>query len=296
LCRITDTDKIKASKFPYGLEIWNVPLEYALNLVGNEPALITYCFWKKYAVHAEPLIRAGVPMVVHDPAEFHSDELELFKRLRYRPIVIRDRNVRGLKALGVESTYIPHPYATSPTVPMPKVYRALCLARVDFRKRTHWIVTANKALSESKQCHLYGEVNRIYEYHQLRKEHPDWKQWYHGQFPDRLGAAVELFGGAEYAVDLTHIQGDGGGTQYTFFEAWNAGIPLVLNRAWETGVTDEVRDGDSCVMVNNADELVEVLNTNPKNFAGIVEGGTRIMHAHGNDVAMLYAEQAIRRP
>lgn len=291
LWRVGKTPEPRASTFPYGLPLWTCSQEHAYELARSEPSIIVYCFWNKCGDQAIPLIELGVPMVVHDPAEFHDDELALMRRLKYRPLVIRTANVVGLAERGIEALYMPHPYMPSPVPRLPKIMHGLSLARVDFRKRTHFIVEANETLApEGKAVHLYGEMNRIYEYHQLRQLHPEWRRWYHGEFPDKFGQATRMFAGARYAVDLTQIAGDGGGTQYTFFEAWNAGIPLVLNKAWETGEHDEVKDGDSCVMVKDAKELIDVLRRPPADFAHVVEGGRRLMQAHAPAVVEQYME------
>lgn len=294
LYKITD-GKLSPSAprpFPYGIPIYSVSQERAYELAEWGPSLITYCFWSKCSTYAKALLDQGVPMVVHDPAEFHDDEIDLMKKRSIQPLVIRKSNVAGLKALGVQARYVPHPFVpTSLSMRTTKIWHALSLARIDFRKRTHVIIEANKTLDrERKSVHLYGEVNRVYEFHQLRKLFPDWKRWYHGEFPDKLGASTRMFSTANFAVDLTHITGDGGGTQYTFFEAWDAGIPLVLNRAWETGKEDEVRDGDACVMVKDAAELVNVLRRPVDSFGAIVEGGRRIVQQHSPAVVSEYLE------
>lgn len=282
----------RAIDFPYGLRAYAVSAQYMKHVASSAPSIIAYCFWKKHAADAKPLIEMGVPMVVHDPAEFHDDELTLFKSIGYSPIVIRKANVTGLRELGVSARYLPHPFVPTKVPSTLKVVHALSLARIDFRKRSHVIIEASKILDrEEKGVLLYGEINRIYEFHQLRKLHPDWRRWYRGEFPDRFGQATLMFSTARFAVDLTHIQGDGGGTQYTFFEAWNAGIPLVLNRAWAHDHEDEVVDGDSCVMVDGANELVEVLRRPADSFARIVEGGARLLREHAPEtVGPLYLD------
>lgn len=269
--------------FKYGLTITTVDLGTARQLACTDRSLIAYAFWKKEKVNAAALMALGTKLIIHDPAEFHDDEMDFMKSIDHRPLVIRKRNVTGLKAHGIAATYVPHPYVpTEVDRAVEKKHHAICIARVDFRKRSHWIIEANKRLPGDHHVHLYGEMNRIYEYHQLRKEHPDWRNWYGGMFPDVEGAAVRLNLTAGRAVDLTHIKGDGGGTQYTFFEAWNAGIPLILNRAWATGPDDEVRDGDCCHMVHDVDGLVEALKAPVAEYDYILEGGKRILAAHSN--------------
>ena len=207
------------------------------------------------------------------------------KAARTRVGVIRTANAKPLIDRGLNVHVMPHPYCPSPVPMAPSVltYHAISVARVDARKRTDVIVAANKIVSPDRACHLYGEISRIYEYHSLRQKHPDWRRWYHGEFADLEGEAVRLTRQARVAVDLTEIKGDGGGTQYCFFEAWNADVPLVLNAGWAVDPrTDEVKDGDSCIMVRTAEDLAEVLkmDTGCHLMKRAIAGGRARLEAH----------------
>ena len=266
--------------FRYGLPITTIDIGMACSLAESNPSLIVYAFWKRQGNYARQLMQCGVPLVIHDPAEFHDAEMDFIKTIGHTPIVIRKRNVIGLREYGIDATYAPHPYVREAAVEHTNKCHAVSLARIDFRKRSHWLVEANKLLPPDMAIQMHGEISRIYEYHQLRKWHPDWRQWYHGEFDDRFGEAVRLTAEAKIAVDLTHIDGDGGGTQYTFFEAWDAGVPLILNAAWATGPDDEVRDGDSCVMVKDSAELANAVRRPIDEYASIMAGANRVLTNH----------------
>lgn len=278
--------------FPGGETIHTVTLQAALALARTDSSLISYCFWPKAGQYAQPLLRAGVPLVVHDPAEFKDEPLEFMRAYGIKPIVIRKTNATGLAKLGVESTYIPHPYtpAVLPRPPWLKEMHGISLARVDGRKRTETIVAANKMLPTELAVRIYGNIVRVYEYHVLRKKHPEWRQWYGGQFPSHWGAAVQLAIKARFSVDMTGLVGDGGGTQYTFFESWNAGIPLILSREW-LAHDGECKEGENCLAAGSAEELAALLRTEPRQHAGIVAGGRGIMAAHAPEqVVPIYEE------
>ena len=265
--------------FAYGLTSRTVTMEQARTIARTTPSLIAYCFWKKMNAPCSVLLRMGVPIVMHDPAEFYQEWADIMRRFDGKALVIRKRNIRGLRELGVDSVYVPHPYAPSGVQQALFEHNAVSIARVDFRKRTHVICQANRIVGPDLAVRLYGEMNRIYVYHQLSKQFPEWRQWYHGMFDDRVGEAVEIARSARLVVDLTAIKGDGGGTQYTFFEAWEADRTLVLNKAWFTSNRDEVREGVNCLAIGNAQELADVLRSQDEHEK-VREGGRRTLKAH----------------
>jgi hypothetical protein len=72
---------------------------------------------------------------------------------------------------------------------------------------------------------------------------------------------VKLAADGQVVVDLSAISGDGGGTQYSFLECWDAGRPLVLNSRWITGnaAHDEV-NGAVAAVVDDAEQLAALLS------------------------------------
>lgn len=285
--------KSSVSTFPTGIPVVTMTPRDATILARSSKSLITYCFWKKNGHEAERLMELGVPMVIHDPAEFLPPALEAMRKHSKvsKTIVIRDANKVGLAEHGIDSTFIPHPYVAVEVPPVVPKWNGLCLARIDGRKRTEKLVEANKMLPTSKAIHMMGSMNRIYEYHDLRQKHPDWKRWYGGKFDSHFGAAVELFAKARFAVDFTGLVGDGGGTQYTFFEAWNAGVPLVLSNEW-LQFDGPVKDGDNCIGVDGPEELAGVMRNDPALYAHVVEGGRALVRKHSPGLVIPLYEQA----
>jgi hypothetical protein len=281
----------RSASFMAGLSIHTVTLPDAHTMCQSDPSLITYCFWPKSGMYAKPLLREGVPLVIHDPAEFLPEATETMRKFGTKPIVIRKTNVAGLGKHGINSTFIPHPYTPAPPSPgIGKDMHAVSLARVDGRKRTETIVAANKLLPPERTVRIFGNINRIYEFHVLRKKHPEWRKWYGGTFPTHWGAAVQLAERANFSVDMTGIPGDGGGTQYTFFETWNAGVPLVLSREWlaHEGVCKE---NVNCLAAGSAEELAAVLRSNPDFCSNVVDGGRAVLKQHAPEtVVPIYEE------
>jgi len=65
-------------------------------------------------------------------------------------------------------------------------------------------------------------------------------------------------------VDLTYIPEDGGGSQYSFMEAWDAGAVNVIHRDW-LRYRGEMVDDANCLTVQNAQELADLVKLVGKN-------------------------------
>ena len=63
----------------------------------------------------------------------------------------------------------------------------------------------------------------------------------------------------KFNVDMTIIRGDGGGTQYTWLEAWSAGCIPIINIEWLLEEPDDMIPGYNCIAVAGAEELAEIL-------------------------------------
>jgi hypothetical protein len=141
---------------------------------------------------------------------------------------------------------------------------AVAFSRVDWDKGTHIILEANNLLPADKQVQIYGAINRFYSYQKLDKIDPDWERNYHGGWPAKssLWHGVQLAASAHVSVDLSSISGDGGGTQYSFLESFDAKTPLILNEKWLTGdpELDEVEPAIAGT-VSNSVELADMLSS-----------------------------------
>ena len=236
--------------FGYSAITLNAPgmIEFARLYKG----VITCLAYSKHETLAEQLLTL-LPVVIHDPTEYSNRNTGIMRYLHQQPVITIRASVCGaLNELSVPAQYIPHPYAPAF---MGDTIRAGAIShsRLDWDKHTEIIIAANAKLTTP--IDIYGALNRIYEYHELRKVDPDWKRFYKGAF---TVPPVGLLHGYNWSVDMSAIAGDGGGTQYTFFEAWDAGCGLVLNERW-FDMPGELEPGIHCVTANDADSLADAV-------------------------------------
>lgn len=250
---ITKGKKISTREY-YGITINRLPENLIITIAKHSPSIITYCFWKENWQLATKLIKMNVPMVMHDPAEFHTEWIEIAKKYG-KYVVIRDKNRKNLNEYGIQSQFIPHPYVSTEIRNVGNKL-AVCAARIDFRKHTSIVCEYNDIYDEP--IDLYGEVNRMYDYLILQKKFPSWKANYKGTIPTTLHQQAQIISGYRYAIDLTAIKQDGGGTQYCFLEAWNAGCLLILNKKWDCA-NSILEDRKNCIYIEDVKELAYVL-------------------------------------
>jgi hypothetical protein len=265
IVRIGKRSYAKPRSFGRGMNFYYASLKDAVSWATQAPSIVTVAA-PKMAVEANALVEAGCRMVVHDPTELkgrHHDDT--IKSSRH-PIIIASLPLEPLIAnRGGESVFLPHPYTSigvgiDANVPAERPNHATCTSRVDFDKNTDLVIAANALLPPDKRIAIYGGLNRLYAFHKLNTLYPNWKQDYRGEFDaDNLWSGSLIAREGYYAVDMSTIAGDGGRTQYTFLEAWDAGATTVLNRQWLTGdaVVDEVQEAS--LFVRDAEELTATL-------------------------------------
>ncbi len=284
LIRITKRSERTFRTFRPGVKYQNLSLAAATNLARSIPSMITFSIWKQYETEICTLLDAGSGIVVHDPAEFRGEFFDAISDAHIRPATIRKINRRALRKAGLDPIFIPHPYVTDakrciPIHKRPK--HAVSLSRIDFRKHIEIIIDANKHLPEGKRVEIAGDENRRYTHFKLDVDTPGWREDHIGSFPDGLWAGVHLAKKYKFVVDMTEIKGDGGGTQYTFFEAWNAGCALVLNKAWLLKKNNVLEPDRHAIFVQYSDELAErLLAPIPRDLK---YGGRKLLEQHSPD-------------
>jgi hypothetical protein len=286
--KIRKTSSAKPKQFTHNLTCYSIDVEHAENLARNEPTIIVCTYWKQYAAEIVRLLRAGASIILHDPTEYASGLFDAIKACGTRTVCIRQRNVENLREFGVKSKFIMHPYIRA-RVPTKRGYvkwNAVSYSRVDFDKHTEIIVEANKLLPPESRVAIFGELNRIYAFHKLDKDTPEWRNEYHGTFPMDPWAAVGLARQANFVVDMSAIKGDGDGSQYTFLEAWDAGTPLLLNAKWINRGDGEMQRGENCEAVEDGRQLAAMLEWEPSElaFARLPKGGEQSLLQHAPDV------------
>ena len=221
-------------------------------------------------------------IVLHDPAELKSDVV--YSVLEYQPkvIVIRTTNL-GMIPGAKNVHFVPHPYV--PTYchyeEGHRGWRCISISRVDFDKNTDILLDANRLGSNIK---IFGFENRIYTRFNLIPDYPEWEQS-KGHFEKGETSAVDLCRRSDFVADMSTISGDGGGTQYTFLEAMDAGSTLILNKGWirDGGV---MTPGTNCLAILDGRQLNGLLDNSDAGFPwgseldDIRESGFELVRKH----------------
>lgn len=275
LLRIGNKTEKKFRSWGRGISYQNVSLLDAVNIAFENKTIIT-ATTQKFDKETEALVNVGATVILHDPTELKGAIPNILKTCK-DVVTIRNINVSNLADLGISSRYLPHPYLRYSKPFGHKMLWAVANSRIDWDKGTHFIVSANDVLPPDKRVRIYGAMNTMYAYHKLPNT---WENYYKGTFPvDDLWAGTKLVSKYKWSVDMSTINKDGGGTQYTFLEAIDAGTGLLLNDKWRTGRSDDEM-ADAATFVN-PEELAEALKEPPKIF------GDHILANHdAKDVAI----------
>jgi len=244
LYKIGNNTERKSRPFGYHLDYRNITLEDALKLPGQN---LIAAAAKNYREAAAVLIENGAKLVLHDPTELKAGLAGLDID---RPWVIR----RAVAAQVPGSVFIRHPYVRRvPPHKFPKRNGVISTSRIDFDKNTIMILNANRLGADIK---IHGFENRLYTRFKVCPDYPEWEQS-KAAYPRTPDAAYDMLLQATAMVDLSDIKGDGGGTQYTFLEAWDAGCVPIIGAWWARKKDDMVPD-KNCYTVANDYELADL--------------------------------------
>lgn len=274
----------------------NVTIDEATSIVRTMPSLLVAPVHSKDIPFAPSaivdLVKLGMSVVTHDPNEFKVyDHLQQFGATELRPICIRPTMLRFFK----EAVFIPHPYVREfdeQPAPAERELLAISVARTTFVKRTAMIVEANALLRAQDRVVLRGAVNRMYEHHVLLKKYPRHYKPGQGGFPLTWGASARECARAKFAVDLTYFPDDGGGSQYSFMEAWDAGTVNVIHEDW-LRYPGEMKVGVNCITVDGPVKLADCMKYGrDEDVSTIVEAGYAALKNHdAEQVARAYYEE-----
>jgi len=244
--KIRPRSEKKPRPFGYDLHYTNISLQDALRS-PNKKLIVAAA--KNHADDTAALYDAGAALVVHDPTEIRN-----LPPLNGRTVVIRQIGLTYLPT----ATFIRHPYQRRPDYEVfNRTTRAVSTSRIDFDKHTALILDANRLVPDEAKCKIYGFENRIYTRFKIVPHYPEWEQS-KAAYPRNKEAAFKLLCSAQLAVDMSLIKGDGGGTQYTTLEAWDAGAVPVIQRDWlRTG--DDMVENQNCFAVGDATQLAALL-------------------------------------
>lgn len=232
----TRTEKVHRDMGNY-VPYRNMKEEDVLELEG--PLLIT-ALDKHHRELGKKLLERGAHIVIHDPTELRNPEFKEFIDPS-QVIVIRRLMLEHMP----DATFIPHPYmAAGTTDPLnyhewiDRDNHAINIARLDFDKNSHWLFEANRILPPNRKIVIRGAENRTYTKNRIIPNYPEYIQDSNREIEDRaifrldFRSALALCKSSKYMTDFSVIQGDGGGTQYTFLEAIDAGTICLLNKGW----------------------------------------------------------------
>lgn len=267
------TEKKKRQIGEYGVYYQNVTFDDCMK-AGGKWLLASAPTDKEAAENAVLLVhRSKGAFVFHDPNEFgmypHWDTAD-----RSRSICIREA---GLSTM-TNGVFIPHPYVRVMENDFtPRKKHAVSIARISGVKNSLILLHANETLPKAKQVQMVGSLNRFWWNFSVAKKYPQFTAPEGGGFPRVQGAAVAACVGYDYMVDLTIFKNDGGGTQYSFLEAIDAGAVPVMTKDWCSypGVARKLG-----FQVENAEELVALLKDKSPETAARVEKHRRQNYAY----------------
>ena len=269
-----------ARHFGDGVYYQNISPENAKELPNSFSKIITAT--DKHHIDVTcVLLRSGSKLVIHDPTEMKGELMDFLRENSIKPIADRLPNIHNLKAIGISSHYIKHPYVRFNRELPVKTKLAAATSRIDFDKHTDIIVEANKTLEEKVK--IWGALNGMYAYFKLDKIQPKWREDYYGAFGNRYGQVFKILNPSKYMVDMSYIVGDQGGSQYTFLEGWDAGCVLILNKKWDAGATGFMQGGVNCLFVNDAEQLCAELNSEADR-SELIEAGKNALAEHDGKV------------
>lgn len=252
LYKVRDRTEKNARPFGYGEFYRNVNLEFLLG-TKHVPTIIVAAA-KNFKDQTEELFLNGAGLVVHDPTE-----------LKNLPAAVTESG-KIIVVRKIGQTYLPHahfirhPYVrvADPFIPDYRKH-AISVSRVDFDKHTEILLDANRLLPEDRKIVIRGFENRIYTRFKIVPHYPEWVQS-KGHFERGENEAFNLLLNHTFNVDMSEIKGDGGGTQYTFLEAWDAGAINIINWKWmENSPVDDMAPGNNCLAVAGATDLAFAL-------------------------------------
>lgn len=240
----------------------NMDMKSLRRAAKNNPMIVA-ALGKHYVEQAEELMKLGAKLVIHDTAESGN------RMAVEKPWVIR----KALRPYFPGAVFIRHPYEPhTPPAKLPKRARpAVATSRVDFDKNTKMILDANRL---GAGIDIVGFENRLYTRFKIMPDYPEWQQS-PGTHPRTGAGSYAHCLRSQLMVDLTDIKGDGGGTQYTFLEAWDAGAVPVIG-SWWLRENDDMKPGINCLPVSDAKQLALLVKRRDQfDLSGIADTGRR---------------------
>jgi hypothetical protein len=248
------------------------PCDFHKELGNPRDFIVIAVIGKDFKPEAETLIKMGGGVVIHDTTE-HSTRMGVDY-----PWVIR----RALLGVGNsrKGVFIRHPYIRAPRSGVAHIRKgAVAPSRIDFDKNLAMMLDANRM---GANIDIIGFENRLYTRNKIVPLYPEWVQSHTLRTYPRTGAlGIDRLRRARFMVDLTDIRDDGGGTQYTFLEGWDAGAVPVVGEWW-IRPKDDMIPGVNCIAVGTAQSLLKAVRSfkSGPTLGNMVAGGHRQLIKH----------------
>ena len=269
--------------FGYNVEYRNLRID---ELIKKDNLVITALdkhYWKY--LHLFP---KGTKIIIHDPTEIKGKNNKLLELLNNFKIITIRKTVKELlqTKYNTDSIFLHHPFYMYPKLNNNSDNYALSISRIDFDKNIEHILRANEYLDESRKIYLFGAENRLYVHHKLKEM--NFEKYWKGKYPKQLPLQYngkDLLNNCSFVIDMSTINGDGGGTQYTFLEAIYHECALILNIDW-VNKGDLFKDRYNCYVVGYTNdigkEISTIINNGHENeeYKNIIKNATKIMDNH----------------
>jgi hypothetical protein len=246
LYKIRSASEKSSREFGYGVKSRNLSLADAIK---QPKPLITAIDKTHY--HVLDSFPEGTHIVIHDPTELKEALIPHLKR--FNVITIR-KSVQDFLLVrhNIQSKFILHPFYEYPRTLDAEKQGSVVVSRIDFDKNIDIV------LKSGIEVDIYGFENRLYTHHKLKGL--GFEDKYKGQFKKSFEDVDRLLSRAKFAIDLSTIKGDGGGSQYSFLEAMYHGCCLILHKKWLEKQTS-FTEGLNCLAIETPEELKEALRT-----------------------------------
>lgn len=234
-------------KRPFGYGLWyhNRKLDF-FKTDTSGPTIVT-AVAKKFTSAYQVLVgECEARVVIHDPTE------TAYLCGIAKPWVIRKTGLTKFE----DATFIRHPYVRmSHLAPPTKRTGCVSTSRIDFDKHTEILLDAKRL---GALVSIYGFENRLYTKFKIVPNYPEWEQS-KVAYPRTRNAAFDLLCRSRAMADMSLIKGDGGGTQYTTLEAWDAGSVPIVHRDW-IRKNDVMVPGYNCLTAHDGASLKKAIN------------------------------------
>jgi hypothetical protein len=284
LYKIGNRTETNSRDYGYGVKYRNISIDEINNLDNILITAIDKNYYK-YLNHFPD----NTKIVIHDPTEVKGKSCQpvLDNLGRFRVITIRETVKHFLKEkYTVESLCLPHPFYEYPKTKMEKK-GAVSISRIDYDKHTEIIVKTNRLLKNKRinPVEIYGAKNDLYVYRVLKNlnldsmSEKDPTSNYKGRFDKSFNDMNTILAPAKWMVDMSAINNDGGGSQYTFLEAIYQDCCLILSDKWINGLKTVYKHNYNCLVVGDETELVKIFTEN-KNVDNIVRNAKLLLKPH----------------